>query len=197
MLRTSTSIWMGRPTRATAMATTRPEHRISARENPTDVPRLRCWQDRSHAIHLAANRAGARQLLAVVDRLAESMRPEEAQLALDATPFPETVNPVSRFGVVRLFQHLRLLRIDDSSLVRYIFAHAVDDQTVEIQLSPEFLPHFQNASRNMANGGGDFAVGLDSLDLSAKQRRRMKSLDKQSSHVWFWGDRNPHGVNTF
>lgn len=160
-------------------------------------PRLRCWQDRRGDLHIATNLGGGRVILDKVVSLKDVGEPLRTTLRLDDSPFPESKNPAWQRGLVRRFRQLDIVYVPDPSQVQYIFAHALDDDTAEIRLGSAFLPHFLKACDELARGGGDFSVGLETVDIWPSRRRRLRTLDRDTRHVWFWGELNPHHVNTF
>jgi hypothetical protein len=146
------------------------------------TPKLRCWQDLDKDLHLACDRAGGQQLLEAVTRLWPSDTPASTMLRMSDEPFDEKRNPMGFKGVRRVFARLRLERVDDPAQVRFIQAHARDDETAEILVSPTYAPELVDACRQMAEGDGDFAIGL-----GRRRRWKMETADRASGDVWFWG----------
>lgn len=154
-------------------------------------PKLRCWLDHKRNLHLASNPDGATVLVDAVTRLRDAPQPLVVELPLDGTSFPEAKNPVPYYGVERIFATVRLERVDDPTVVQYLYAHKAAPYVAEIRLGAAGLPDFLAACQSMITAGGDFSLG------PAKRHRKGSSLDRESLSVWFWGQGNIHRANTF
>ncbi len=63
--------------------------------------------------------------------------------------------------------------------------------TGRTRLGAEAAPEVLEACRSMAAGDGDFSLAPE------RRHRKGDTLDGKSTDVWFWGEGNIHGANTF
>lgn len=152
----------------------------------TFQPRIRCWMDKLHDIHLGGDRDGFQLLLQAV-RVVTRGGLRSPTIPLVSSAFRSGRAPV-RTGVVKMFEGVRVSITTKQSTQDIGIRAAFRKDTISIRCTDEGLRNLYVCVCEAMEGEGDFSLrcGLS------------QDAGKDTDHrIWFWGFANIHGANGF
>jgi hypothetical protein len=157
------------------------------RQAEVSKPLIRCWQDdtRYGNLHISANAPGLHLLLQTLDEISLRPHPAEASLRLDETPLVNT--PTTPYPPPRVFSELRLVLIEESDQVRWMYAHLLSDRVCEIQLAPRFIGEFRQRCSQMNGKSWDSGIAPPGEPMHQSAWKKLKTRDKESLTLMLWG----------